>query len=177
MSETEPYAYFITFTCYGTRLHGHQEQSVDKYHKIYDTPHVVKNPKRVIYGKSLMQDEQYVLHQRQREIVMNQVIETCSYRKWNLLALHVRSNHLHVIVKAKTAPHIIMNMLKSYASRALNKYDSKNKARKKWSTHGSTRYLWNGAVTEAAIHYVLHEQGVPMEMYENKSRDIADVFT
>ena len=44
----------------------------------------------------------------------------CAYRGWNLLAAHVRSNHVHIIVEAETRPEKIMNEFKAYASRELN---------------------------------------------------------
>ena len=33
-----------------------------------------------------------------------------------------------------------------------------------------TRYLWNIAAVEAAIQYVVNEQGLPMSVFENKNR-------
>ncbi len=33
-----PLAYFITFRCYGTWLHGDRRGSVDRFHNIYGTP-------------------------------------------------------------------------------------------------------------------------------------------
>ncbi|HLF67316.1 MAG TPA: hypothetical protein VI522_06820 [Gammaproteobacteria bacterium] len=33
-----PLAYFITFTTYGTWLHGNEKKSVDKHHNIYTAP-------------------------------------------------------------------------------------------------------------------------------------------
>jgi REP element-mobilizing transposase RayT len=41
-------------------------------------------------------------------------------RGWNLLAAHVRSNPVHVIVETETRPERIRNEFKSYASRGLN---------------------------------------------------------
>src|SRR6185437_12257614 len=40
---------------------------------------------------------------------------------WNLLAAHVRSNHVHAIVEAEIRPEKILNEFKSYASRELNR--------------------------------------------------------
>ena len=41
---------------------------------------------------------------------------------------------------------------------------------KRWTRHGSTRYLWKAEDVEATIQYVVHEQGDPMAVFENKSR-------
>ena len=41
-----PLAYFITFTTYGTHLHGSAKGSVDLEHNIYGTPLVERNLER-----------------------------------------------------------------------------------------------------------------------------------
>jgi hypothetical protein len=38
--------------------------------------------------------------------------------------------------------------------------------RKRWSRHGSTRYLNEDAAVAAAVDYVLHCQGEPMAVYD-----------
>ena len=32
----------------------------------------------------------------------------------------------------------------------------------RWARHGSKRYLWKEAAVEAAINYVVNEQGLPI---------------
>ena len=49
----------------------------------------------------------------------------CAYRGWNLLAAHVRSNHVHIVVEAEAQPERNMNEFKSYASRELNQFDKR----------------------------------------------------
>jgi REP element-mobilizing transposase RayT len=53
-------------------------------------------------------------------------------RGWNLLAGHVRSNHVHAIVESETRPERIMNEFKSYASRELNRLGVDSPERKRW---------------------------------------------
>ena len=36
---------------------------------------------------------------------------------------------------------------------------------KRWTRHGSTRYLWNDEQLHRAIHYVVYEQGPPMAIF------------
>jgi hypothetical protein len=38
-----PLAYLLTFTCYGTRLHGDPRLSVDRYHNRFQEPFVALN--------------------------------------------------------------------------------------------------------------------------------------
>ena len=68
----------------------------------------------------------YILEHKQRQIVLETIKEVCScsyrkYRKWVLLAAHVRTNHVHLVVHAILPPEKIMNTIKSYSSRNLNK--------------------------------------------------------
>jgi hypothetical protein len=65
-------------------------------------------------------------------------------------------------------PEKILNQVKAYASRALNQKGFDNASRKRWTIHGSTRYLWNPDQVGSAIHYVIREQGEPMAVWENR---------
>ena len=66
-----------------------------------------------------------------------------AHRHWRLLAAHVRSSHVHIVVAAEQASERILLELKAYASHALGGPDSQDGSRKRWSRHGSTRYLWH----------------------------------
>jgi len=87
-----------------------------------------------------------------------------------MLVAHVRSNHVHVVVDAPDRPEKVLNALKAYASRRLNKAGLDGGERRRWSRHGSTRYLWNRKQVEEAIAYVTEDQGEPMALYLNESR-------
>jgi REP element-mobilizing transposase RayT len=82
------------------------------------------------------------MDRRRRETVLAAILERCSSRDWSLLAAHVRTNHVHVVVEADAQPERIMNDLKSYASRCLNLRGLDEPTRKRWARHGSTRWLW-----------------------------------
>jgi REP element-mobilizing transposase RayT len=83
----------------------------------------------------------------------------------NLLAPHVRFNHVHIIVEAETRPERIMIEFKSYASRELNQLKTEGSNRKRWARHGSTRWLWKDEVVRHALRYVIDEQGEPMALF------------
>ena len=61
-----------------------------------------------------------------------------------------------------------MTSLKAYASRWLNEagFDAPN--RKRWTRHGSTRYLWHETAVEQAVAYVVDEQGEATEVYDGR---------
>jgi REP element-mobilizing transposase RayT len=169
-------AYFVTFSCYGTHLHGHESESVDRSHNKYGAPHLPPDEKTHQREKENMKQEQYIIDNARARIVLDSIIKTSIHRKWNLLAVHVRSTHVHVVIQALTTPEKVMNDFKSYASRALNKAGFENADRKRWTRHGSTRYLWKTEELANIIQYVLHEQGAPMVVYENKCLDFETIF-
>jgi hypothetical protein len=84
--------------------------------------------------------------------------------------VHVRTNHVHVVVDAPVAPEKVLNEFKAYASRRLNQIGLDNADRRRWSRHGSTRYLWKREEVESAIGYVADRQGDPMALYVNEGR-------
>ena len=113
-----------------------------------------------------MDQPPYGLDRARREAVLVSLQERCSRHCWSLLAAHVRGNHVHVVVEADARPERIMNDLKAYASRWLNRMGLDQPARKRWAWHGSTRWLWKSEDISAAIRYVVDGQGEPMAVFE-----------
>jgi len=119
-----------------------------------------------------MSQAPYELDAPCREVALQTIVEVCEHRHWSLLAAHIRSNHLHVVVHAPTSPELVMNDLKAYISRRLTERGVDSPNQKRWTRHGSTRYLWKHEQVEAAIHYVVEEQGQPMAVFENRARTL-----
>ena len=84
-----------------------------------------------------------------------------------LLAAHVRTNHVHVVLEAEMPPERLMNDLKSYASRCLNQLRFEDPTRKLWARHASTRWLWKGEDVSAAVRYLIDAQGEAMAVFES----------
>ncbi|MEK7403705.1 MAG: transposase [Acidobacteriota bacterium] len=128
------------------------------------------DPKRVSAERQLMDRPPYGVDGSRREVVLAALLERCSERHWSLLAAHVRTNHVHIVVEAEARPERVMNDLKSYASRCLNRMGLDEPSRKRWAQraprHGSTRWLWKRENVSAAIRYVVDEQGDPMAVFE-----------
>ena len=129
---------------------------------------VESNPERVLArrGGRLMDQASYELERNRRSAVLAALQEACWHRGWRLLAAHVRTNHVHVVVEAEARPEKVMNDFKSYASRSLNRLGLDEGDRKRWARHGSTRWLWKSEDVLAAIRYVVAEQGDPMAAFE-----------
>jgi REP element-mobilizing transposase RayT len=113
-----------------------------------------------------MDQPPYELDSDRRSAVLGALQEVCSHRHWNLLAAHVRTNHVHAIVEGEAPPEKVMNDFKSYASRCLNRLHPEEGDRKRWARHGSTRWLWKREQVSAALCYVVDEQGEPMALFQ-----------
>jgi REP element-mobilizing transposase RayT len=170
MEKAIPLAYLITFSCYGARLHGDAAGSVDRTHNIPGTPYLPPNAPRVQHERRRMRGLPYVMNDMRRSLVLSALQNVCAYRRWSLLAAHVRSNHVHVVVHAVIPPEPVMNDLKAYASWGLNAKGIDAPHCRRWARHGSMRYLWKPEEVEAAIQYVVYEQGEPIAVFEQKDR-------
>ena len=87
----------------------------------------------------------------------------CRHYEWTLLALNVRTNHVHVVVASPLPPERVMTMLKSAGTRAMRVAGLVGAGDRAWSRHGSTVYLWTEADVEGACVYVVHGQGEELE--------------
>ena len=103
----------------------------------------------------------------ERAVVLKAIRQHAAHRGWVLHPVHVRSNHVHVVVEANVRPEKVMTQFKGRASRALNRSEWRER---RWAYHGSTRYLWETREVEAAVEYVVHQQGPTMAVYVNPAR-------
>jgi len=158
--------YLITFACYGCHLHGDPEGSVDRKHNLPGSPLVEPSPQRVSAERHLMEQPPYRMDAQRRHAVLAAIVDRCSQQSWNLLAAHVRTNHIHLVVEGETRPERILTDVKSYASLQLNRLEADQPDRKRWARHGSTRWLWEPENVSAAIRYVVDEQGKRMAVFE-----------
>lgn len=158
-----PRAYLITFACYGARLHGDPAGTVDRSHNAPRAPYLAPNPSRVSYLKRKMEARPTRLDRRERAVILVEIQRVCTYEGWRLHAVHLRTNHVHVVIGAECKPESVMGKLKMFSSRALN--EAFGRVEKRWCRHGSTRWLWEEKQVDAGIHYVLEQQGAPMATY------------
>ena len=163
-----PLAYLITFTCYGTRLHGNELGSVDRHNNLPGSSFLSPDIEREAAEQRQMRQGCYELDRWRRDVVLTAIAEAHDYKNWRILAVHVRRTHVHTVVAAPESPEKILAHFKSYASRALNRNGIDDKGRKRWSRHGSTRYLWKPQEVRAAIEYVVRGQGEAMAVWESK---------
>ena len=165
-----PPSYFLTFTTYGTWLNGSPKGSVDREHNAFATPFLDRNSGRANQERQLLDQPPYTMSGPEREIVCEAIMTLCLERDWRLLAAHVRSNHVHVVVVADRDPGRVMSDLKARASRELTNAGFDTAQRRRWTRHGSTKYLFSDDQVVAAIRYTLDEQGERMAWYSAEPR-------
>jgi hypothetical protein len=154
-----PLAYFISFRCYGTWLHGDSRGSVDRHRNVYGTSYI--SPSRSWNRRNVasLKHPPVSLDAARRAVVEAAVAETCAFRGWELLALNARTNHVHSVLRALCPPERVLNALKANATRSMREAGCWPHDHSPWSKGGSTRYLFNPRDLEMAIVYVLTGQG------------------
>jgi REP element-mobilizing transposase RayT len=165
-----PLAYLITFHGYGTRLHGAAEGSVHHSRAVYGTDPLPEMPLLAEFEQEHLGGPPFIMSYADAHVALAGVKAACARRRWDLIACHARTTHVHSVVHGEIEPEAIMDAMKAYATRRLNKTHPEDLARRRWSRHGSTKYLWEPEDVEAAIEYVLHEQGEPIAVFQ-KDRD------
>jgi len=95
-------AYFITFTTYGTWLHGSAKGkgSVDAEHNVFGTPFVEPDAEREQQAREAIVRPPYVMDPAERQMDCKATVQLAHERGWNLLAAPVRGNHVHVVKAA-----------------------------------------------------------------------------
>ena len=172
-SRTSSYSlgYLLTFTCYGTRLHGDTRGSVDRKNNRYGMPLLSPESRRSRASASRMKHLAYRLDPPAQKAAKNSMRHGCARRNWKFHAAHVRHTHAHVVLSALSDPEPILNALKSYACRGLNRCGLDRKRTKRWARGGSTVYLWTEEALARAIRYVVELQGTPLEVFDASSDD------
>lgn len=112
-----------------------------------------------------MDQAPYSLDETRRDAVLKTIQEVCVYRGWTLVAAHVRTNHVHLVVDCAADADLAMGSFKAYASRRLNSLGLDEPQRKRWARHGSTRWLWTPEQVAQAVEYVVHGQGDAMAVF------------
>jgi REP element-mobilizing transposase RayT len=158
----EPPALFITFTTYGTWLHGDERGSVDRSHNRPGMPlrpgnfHLRRN------RHALLRQPPFILGPRERTAVDAAIREVCAYRQWDLHALNVRSSHLHAVVVGDANGKRAMNEFKAYATRRLVREGTVPPGRRVWTEGGSVRIVRTVDELERVCWCVNMEQGIPL---------------
>ncbi|MGD1916983.1 MAG: transposase [Phycisphaerales bacterium] len=152
-------AYFLTWTTYGTRVHGDERGSIDDSHNTPGTPPLPADPSRHARVAAIMAEAPFVMDAPMRDVVESAIRDHAGLRRWRVDALNVRSNHVHVVVAATGhEPEIVVAQFKSWATRRLREAGLIGDRRRVWTKMASTRYINSEASRVAAVDYVSNHQ-------------------
>ena len=106
-----------------------------------------------------MTEEPVVLTLVQRDLVTSVVRKHCEIRQWTLYAVNVRSNHVHVLVRAPIAGDEVRTQLKAWCSRRLSEHagllgHGKDGQRRWFTEKGDVRWIKDESHLADAIQYV-----------------------
>ena len=155
-----PLAYLITFRTYGTWLPGDDRGSIDRFHNEYLGDRVTANTALSKQHQSKLKCPRVTIDAVQRGHVGIAITKVCQFREWDLLALKVRTNHVHVVAAiGTTLVEKALNDFKAYATRGLRENDCWPHEHSPWVNKGSLRRLWNEDSVARACDYVINGQG------------------
>ena len=156
-----PLAYLITWTTYGTWLSGDERGWVESGKMGIREPDVARKQQTV----KRMKSEPVFLCPDERQLAEETIRKHCEIRKWELHALNIRTNHVHLVITAPVVPEKVMSQFKAWCSRRLNENlqpariaSEDDLAQKWWTKHGSTKWINDESYMRNAIRYVLEGQ-------------------
>lgn len=164
---SQPRGYLITIRCYGTWLHGDKRGSMDRrsFNKV-GAPSRPANPRLERSDARLSKYPPMRLDAVRRRHVEEAIREVRRVKGLILIAINVRTNHVHIVVGSNLPPEPIMNSFKAYATRRQREQGILSATEKVWARHGSTRYLWTEDHIAAAADYVVNGQGGELPRFE-----------
>jgi REP element-mobilizing transposase RayT len=154
-----PLAYFITFRCYATWLHGDERGSTDRHRNQYGSPKIPTSPSWLGVNARTLKHPPVTLDAARRRAVDEAIHETCDVRGWQLRACNVRTNHVHTVVSARCEPERVLTAFKANATRRMREASCWTHDYSPWAQGGSKRYLWTESSVRSAIAYVVEGQG------------------
>ncbi len=164
---SEPLGYFISFRCYGTWLRGDKRGAVNRRSfNTVGTPKMSPNENLERSDRNQLKNAPVLLETKRRSVVEAAIREVCAFRGIVLIAINVRTNHVHLVILTNRRPEPIMDAFKAYATRRLREKGLIGADNKVWSRHGSTRYLWTEAHVSSAVEYVVNGQGGELPRFD-----------
>jgi REP element-mobilizing transposase RayT len=120
-----PLAYLLTWTTHGSWLHGDERGWVQSGQPGIQIP----NPDKQAKSQSRLTETTVLLDDSQRQVVERTIREHCRIRQWQLHAINVRSNHVHVVITADLAPEQVLSQLKAWRARRLSEQGRAGRAK------------------------------------------------
>jgi hypothetical protein len=165
--------WLLTWTTYGNRLPGdadgfvgnvREDDGTQVIHNIPGTPVDANLPGLEHYAREQMKGPPVSLDVRQAEAMIAQYHETVRVRGWKLEAASVMYNHTHLAVGVTDDPDpdAVLELFKSWATRALKRIGPVPPNGGWWAVNGSKRRL---KILPAAVVYVVRKQPNPLAVW------------
>jgi REP element-mobilizing transposase RayT len=154
--------YLLTFACYGQWLPGDERGSVERSRGQDRGGPIAPSARLVKHSRREMSSTAFVLSVADAKLVLEAIQNVCGFRRWGLIAAHVRSTHVHVVVDLPVEPSDALRDFKAYASRGLNR---EHEARRHWSRGGNAPRLLTPEAIRDAVRYVAEDQGEEMALF------------
>src|SRR5688572_30708409 len=142
----DPLAYFLTWTTYGTRLHGDTRGTVDEDHNRVGQPPLPPDASRQRRMLRKLSQPPFMLSPDAQAAVQDVIRRHSSFRGWRLHALATPLTHVHVVVDCRLPgdgvlklPEHVLEEYKSWGTRELRRQGIVAPDRRVWTDHGSTR--------------------------------------
>jgi len=161
--------WLLTSTTYGNWLPGDSRGFVSNVrvddgpevrHNIPGTPYEADLPPLQEHVRSQMKGDPVRLDVDHAVQLLEQFQETATHRKWRLFAVGIMANHIHIVigVPGDPAPETLLQSLKGYGSRRLNRLYGKRESGTWWTESGSKRKLPDDRAVLTAIQYVVDQE-------------------
>jgi hypothetical protein len=129
-------------------MRGDEKGSVDRPREGRGGP-IEPSATLVNYGERIMTHSAASLDLGESLLVLSAIRETCAFRHWTLLAAHVRSTHVHLVVEGIIEASWAIRDFKAYPTRALKR----EAVRPRWARGGNVRLLSDSRAVLAAVRY------------------------
>jgi len=132
----EHFTYFITWTTYGTWLL-RDRRGWRKANKGEQQP----QPFLEKWCRKQLNERPVLLNEIQRNKVETICYEHAKIRSWMIHGISVRTNHIHVVVTADTAPKNVRDQFKANATRVLRQEPEPVMNSKIWTRGGDIEFI------------------------------------
>jgi REP element-mobilizing transposase RayT len=157
--------WLLTWTTYGTWLPGDKRGFVSDVrdgpgpevrHNTPGTPYDADDARVRQRALDNLIGQPVWLTPEQAQVLADQFRETAAHRQWQLLAIAIMANHVHLVVgvPGDPDPTKLLHDFKSYGTRALKARGHEPSGARWWTESGSRRKLPDERAVRAAVEYV-----------------------
>ena len=108
--------------------------------------------------RSKMSAEAVLLQSHDRDAVESACRSHCEFRRWKLLAVNARTNHVRVVAVVDIAPQKARDQLKANATQGLRRQVQPLIRDRTWTSGGDCHVLDTEDAVKAAVKYVVEGQ-------------------